>query len=419
MEAAAAEQQDSSDGPIDIQNLQFHEKLGRGGYGSVNRVTFKIPYKGHHEAAAKSVMDFQPGEVEIMTKMCHPHIVELLGVYENGPINVIIMEYACNGSLHDYLMENQDTEIPHDLIRKWAQESAVALQYLHQNNILHRDIKVQNCLLFQDGLLKLCDFGIAKELDYSLTTSSQKGTYRYMSPEILRGNKRGRSVYSRKSDIYAYGMLLLEICTKKPPFDNLEYGYIVFNVGRGKLQPAPPTPKECPREMIALIRQCWDYTPSERPDIDDFIQGRLFHLLGSSTHSHRPWALSVCLSVLSSTPSLSPSHPSIRPSFLLPLPLLLHTSSPPWALSPFVPSPLFNLFPLSLLPSIYSSLLPSTPPPPPSYKFKASSVDVFTHSSTWHYPSIPHFPFYPLFWHLYYLPLPPLLSHKSSMQYFA
>ncbi|XP_072014845.1 uncharacterized protein [Amphiura filiformis] len=171
------------------------------------------------------------------------------------------MEYAPNGSLHDYLKDPSKT-LPYELQKKWAQESVLALKYLHGQNFLHRDIKPQNCLLFKDNLLKLCDFGLAREIEESQTTSSQKGTYRYMAPEIHVGNERGRAIYSKPADIWAYGMLLLEICTRKPPFQELEWHRVIFEVGNGA---QPSIPEGCPKDLSDIMQQCWNNDPKQRP----------------------------------------------------------------------------------------------------------------------------------------------------------
>ena len=125
---------------IEIKNLEFLEKIGEGGFGSVKRVTFKKPFKGYKEAAAKSILEIGKHEVEVMSQLNHKHIVNLLGVCQQEAAALIIMEYAPNGSLHDYL-KDQSKPLPYKLQKKWAKEAALAIKYLHANKFLHRDIK--------------------------------------------------------------------------------------------------------------------------------------------------------------------------------------------------------------------------------------------------------------------------------------
>ncbi|XP_072021684.1 uncharacterized protein [Amphiura filiformis] len=247
---------------MEAGKIDFHECIGEGGFGSVRRVSFKKPYKGYTEAASKTVVyELAKKEVEVMCQLHHPNIVNLIGVCEIPSAHLILMEYAPNGSLHDYL-KDPSKPLPYELQKKWAKESALAINYLHAHNFLHRDIKPQNCLLFQDNLLKLCDFGLAREIEESQTTSSQKGTYRYMAPEIHVGNERGRAIYSRPADIWAYGMLLLAICTRKPPFEDLEWHRVVFEVGNGV---KPSIPEGCPKDLSDIMQQCWNNDPKQRP----------------------------------------------------------------------------------------------------------------------------------------------------------
>ncbi|XP_072043654.1 uncharacterized protein [Amphiura filiformis] len=257
------------DETVDYNNLQFHERLGEGGGGTVSRVTFTMPFKGYTEAAAKSVWEIPKAEVGIMCKLQHPNIVPLIGFYQHGPVNIILLEYALNGSLHDYL-KDPSKPLSQQLIHKWLGEAADALEYLHGKNILHRDITPGNCLLFDDNILKLCDFGIARELDRSQTTSEQRGTYRYMAPEILRGNEQGRGIYSKPSDIYAYGMVTLEIVTRKPPFEGMEWQTVAFQVCQGV---RPKIPLQCPLHLSQLIQHCWRDDPKSRPTIEDIKEG--------------------------------------------------------------------------------------------------------------------------------------------------
>ncbi|XP_072032541.1 uncharacterized protein [Amphiura filiformis] len=256
---------------IKYKHLTFREKIGEGGFGTVNRVTFSKRYDGYKEAAAKSVWKMEQKEIQIMSQLSHQHVVRLIGFSQSGPMHVILMEYAPNGSLHDYLSDSSKP-LTNALKQKWAVESALAIQYLHDQNYLHRDIKPSNCLLFEDNLLKICDFGLARKIEHSETTSSQKGTVRYMAPEIHVGNEHGRAIFSKPADIYAYGMLILEICTRKPPFQTWEWHKVVFEVGNGT---QPTVPEDCPRHLSSIMQQCWNKDPKQRPTIASVLKALL------------------------------------------------------------------------------------------------------------------------------------------------
>ena len=205
-----------------------------------------------------------------MRQLRHKHIVTLLGISKTGFADLILMEYARNDSLHDYLSD-EAKPLPADLQVKWIQELASAIQYPHRQNYLHRDIKPQNCLLFEHDLLKLCDFGLAREIGHSETTSSQKGTYRYMAPELHIRNDYGRAVYSKASDIYAYGILILEILARKPPVEGWEWHRVIFKVGRGA---KPTIPHDCPEHLAIIMRHCRNANPRNRPTIESIVEGK-------------------------------------------------------------------------------------------------------------------------------------------------
>ena len=238
--------------------MNYDKEIGEGGFGTVYRVSFKKPFKGYTTAAAKSVTKFRKEEIDILKKADHCNIVKLIGSYFQVPnINILFFELATLGSLQDYLSD-KSKPLSLKLVKKWLTESALALQYLHDKNLIHRDIKPSNCLLFDDLVLKLSDFGLARELDDSHTYSSQKGTHRYMAPEIHKSNK-----FSRFTDIYAYGMLALHTYTRKEPFPGMEWQCVVFQVPNGL---KPEIPKDCPMELTELITQCIATNPSDRPD---------------------------------------------------------------------------------------------------------------------------------------------------------
>ena len=276
---------------IKYNNLEFHEQIGQGRFGSVHRVTFKKPhrvahnnstnvhvylsrppYKHHNlytEAAAKMFFAIHE-EAATMNKLSHPYLVELLGFcYVNN--GIAITEYAPNGSLHDYLAAHQQAKPPpRQLNKKWIQQSAYAIQYLHdEKNLVHMNISTKNCLLFdEDNNLKLSDYGITWEA----AQCRQVENYRYIAPEILYSNEDDEStpVFSKPGDIYGYGMLVLEILTRKPPFQDAQWQDIVHDVGNG-IQ--PEIPQECPPNLADIMRRCWEAEPEKRPTIQTIVQG--------------------------------------------------------------------------------------------------------------------------------------------------
>ena len=266
--------QESPFAQLDYDNLEFHEQIGEGGGGIVNRVTFKHQHNGYNEAAAKTILRTEKSitdeEAEIMSRLNHPNIVLLLGFCKISRTKIIVLEYAKHGSLHHFLAAEKNS-LPQELQHKWMRESALALQYLHAKNFLHRDVKANNCLLFDNNVLKLCDFGLAKELDEkSYAQSSQKGTHGYMAPELVVDI---HVPYSRYTDVWAYGMLVYEILSRKVPFhDYKEPMHVLYKVGSGEL--TPTIPSDCPGHIETLMMKCWKFEAKKRPTMDTILQVR-------------------------------------------------------------------------------------------------------------------------------------------------
>jgi fused-like protein len=123
-------------------------------------------------------------EIEILKKLRHENIVLLLDTFETKTEFCLVMEHA-QGELFEILEE--DHSLPEDVIRSIAKQLVSALYYLHSNRIIHRDMKPQNILISQDGIVKLCDFGFARAMSSNtVVLTSIKGTPLYMSPELVQ-----------------------------------------------------------------------------------------------------------------------------------------------------------------------------------------------------------------------------------------
>jgi serine/threonine protein kinase len=195
----------------------FKDKLGEGGYGTVFKgslqdgcvVAVKI-LKG-----SKGNVDEFLNEVISIGRTSHINIVGLIGFCLEGPKRALVYEYMANGSLEKYIyLENSDLVIGWDKLQQIAVGIARGLEYLHQGcstRIIHFDIKPQNILVDEDFCPKIADFGLAKLChlkDSILSIAEARGTIGFIAPEVF---SRGFGVVSTKSDVYSYGMMLLEM----------------------------------------------------------------------------------------------------------------------------------------------------------------------------------------------------------------
>lgn len=168
-------------------------------------------------------------EAQIISRLVHPQIVRVLdfGVEERKPY--LVMEYAPHGTLRQ--LHPPGTVVPLPTVAHYMQQIAAALDYAHQQKVLHRDVKPENLLLGPNQEVLLSDFGIAvvAHHTYSMSTQDSEGEPTYMAPEQLL--RRARPA----SDQYALGVVVYEWLSGAPPFQGLP-----IEVGMQHLQVAPP-----------------------------------------------------------------------------------------------------------------------------------------------------------------------------------
>ena len=254
---------------LDLSDLNIRRgvKLGKGRFGNVYEGNWK---KGGGMRVAVKVTQSRgsaalPHEIQVWDSLPqHRNIITLIGVATDDFNTFIITELAVNGSLFDYLhseMKKPSLNQSHT----WASDIASGMKHLHDHDIIHRDLKSANVLLTSGWVAKLCDFGTAREMTQTSTTE-QAGTYRWMSPEIMRSST---ARINKKCDLFSYGMILFELFAHKIPYadlhDNIE---VLLSVTSGKRPPIPPT---LPPYLHDLLRRCWEEDPQKRPSFDEFV----------------------------------------------------------------------------------------------------------------------------------------------------
>ena len=207
-------------------------------------------------------------EIQILASLPpHPHVLTFFGAALSGDAvsTYIITELASNGSLFDYLHERKEVPSP-DQSLAWAQQIASGMQHLHNNNVVHRDLKSGNVLLALGLLAKVCDFGTARTLAKTAKTS-QKGTYRWMAPEVVEDVEAN---INKMCDVFSYGMVLYEIFDRKIPFANICSDALA---GAAVVQgDCPPIPSNLPSYLHPLLRACWKKDPKQRPQFEAIVR---------------------------------------------------------------------------------------------------------------------------------------------------
>lgn len=215
----------------DLQNIThgFSTMLGTGGFGKV----YEGVIPNGQRVAVKKLESLKQGkkefraEVAILGGLHHFNLVRLCGFCAEGPFKLLVYEYMENGSLDRWLFqdprkENQPPPLSWPVRFQIALGTARGLAYLHEEckeRIIHLDIKPQNILLDQDFTAKISDFGLSKlvQRDQSFVMTNMRGTPGYLAPEwLLEGG------ITNKTDVYSFGMLLLEIVSGRKNLDHAE-----------------------------------------------------------------------------------------------------------------------------------------------------------------------------------------------------
>lgn len=201
-----------------------------------------------------------------MAKLNSPYIVRLFGLCWDENKYAMVMELMPNASLHELLHSGK--KLPCDIRYSIARDIAYGLRFLHDRNVLHRDLKSLNVLLDGNLRAKLSDFGLSKVKAQSyITTNSWGGTVAWMAPELFGLKPK----YSPTSDVYAYGMTAWELASCEQPYKGIIINDIIISeVKQGEREEMPA---DCPEEFAKLIDACWSQDPGKRPTMDVVITG--------------------------------------------------------------------------------------------------------------------------------------------------
>ncbi|RIB15128.1 kinase-like domain-containing protein, partial [Gigaspora rosea] len=172
----------------------------------------------------------------------------------------MILEYANEGTLREYLKTNF-TRLQWTEKLRIAKEIAHGLLFLHENNIIHRDLHSNN-ILIHESKPKITDFGLSKQINETSKTSTAFGMPAYVEPQFLIDQTYKRD---KKSDIYSFGVILWEISSGRPPFQNFELKMVKLYIHLYEGNREKPI-EDTPPQYIELYKQCWDEDPANRPE---------------------------------------------------------------------------------------------------------------------------------------------------------
>uniref|UniRef100_A0A669EJG6 NIMA related kinase 3 n=1 Tax=Oreochromis niloticus TaxID=8128 RepID=A0A669EJG6_ORENI len=212
----------------------------------------------------RSKLENSRREAILLSRMKHPNIVAFREAFEADELLCIVMEYCSGGDLLQRIKQQKSNQFSADNILKWFAEMCAGAKHIHDQRVLHRDLKSKNIFLTDNGTIKLGDFGSACILNSSKAYAhAYVGTPYYVAPEVW-DNKP----YNNKSDVWSLGCVLYELCTLRHPFQASSWKSLILKVCRGAY---PPLPSHLPYELQYLVKQMFKTNPKDRPSLHTIL----------------------------------------------------------------------------------------------------------------------------------------------------
>ena len=226
---------------MSISNFEILTQLGKGSFGAVYKVLRKTDNKIYAMKIvnipnlSQKEINNSLNEIRILASIHNPHVVSYHEAFysENTKTLHLIMDYLDDSDLENKIIsyKKSNKQFLEKEIWKIFKQIVIGLKSLHDNKIIHRDLKSANILLDKNGICKIGDMNVSKVIKNSILNNTQTGTPYYASPEIWNDKP-----YNFKTDIWSLGCILYEICTLKPPFIGKNFEDVYHKIISGKFK---------------------------------------------------------------------------------------------------------------------------------------------------------------------------------------
>ncbi|XP_057416981.1 mitogen-activated protein kinase kinase kinase 1-like [Lotus japonicus] len=248
---------------LPFSSWQKGDLLGKGSFGTVYEgftddgnfyAVKEVSLLDEGTQGKQSVLQLQQ-EISLLSRFKHDNIVRYFGSHKDESTLYIFLEFVSKGSLASLY---QKYRLNDSQVSAYTRQILNGLKYLHDRDIVHRDIKGANILVDVSGAVKLADFGLAKATKLNDLKSS-KGSPYWMAPEVVNLKNEG---YGLAADIWSLGCTVLELLIRQPPYSDLEGMQAIFRIGKGE---PPPIPEHLSEDARDFILKCLQVNPNKRP----------------------------------------------------------------------------------------------------------------------------------------------------------
>lgn len=270
---------------IPRSSIKLGRKLGAGQFGEV--------YEGlWNDTTAVAVKTLKAGsmdtedflrEAQFMKRLRHAKLIQLYAVCTTEEPIFIITELMRHGSLLEYLQMDKGSTLGLSDQIEMAAQVASGMAYLEQQNYIHRDLAARNVLVGENNICKVADFGLARVFmkeNENVYEAKEGGKFpvKWTAPEAIQDN-----IFSIKSDVWSFGILLYEIMTfGQTPYPAMTNYQVVQKVLEGYRMPSP---LNCPKVLYGIMSDCWKKDPQDRPTFET-LQWKLEDFFDLDTTSY-------------------------------------------------------------------------------------------------------------------------------------